>query len=103
MVDERSDRRPHMCVDGEKQAVVLAGIAEPLKAGHRGQWIHAKAAVIGRHKQTLNAEVAALFPRVLVENPIAVVLDHIVVELLGSETADCVQKLSLLVRPREVH
>jgi len=64
---------------------------EPLEDGHGGEWIHAEPAVLGRNGQTLDAEPTALFPGVVVENPVAVVLDHVVIELLAGETADRVQ------------
>ena len=35
VVDERNDRRPHMRVDGEEQAVVLASVPEPLEGAPR--------------------------------------------------------------------
>ena len=39
VVDERNDRRPHVGVDGEEQAVILAGVPEPLEGRHGGERI----------------------------------------------------------------
>jgi hypothetical protein len=78
-------------VNGEQQPVVPAAVRETFEGGHGGEWIHAKPAVLGRDEQALDSEGATLFPSVMVENAIAVVFDHVVVELLAGETADCVQ------------
>src|SRR5207244_11807730 len=89
--DERSDRRPEMRVDGEGQAVILAGVPEPLEGRYRGEWIHAEPAVFGGDGQALDTEATALFPSVVVENAVAVVFDYVIVELLAGEAADRVQ------------
>ena len=91
VIDERNDRRPHVGVDGEEQAVIFAGIPEALEGCHGSEWISAEPAVVGRDEQALDAEIAAFFPGLMVENAVAIVLDHVVVKLLACKTADCVQ------------
>ena len=63
-----------MRVDGEEQAVILAGVPETLEGCHRGEWIRAEPAVFGRDEQALDAEIAAFFPGFVVENAVAIVL-----------------------------
>ena len=91
VIDERSDRRPEMRVDGEEQAVILASVPEPLEGGHRGEWIHAEPAIFGGDGQALDTETAAFFPGVVVKHAVAVVFDYVVVELLAGKAADRVQ------------
>ena len=79
-----------MGVDREEKAVVPACVSEPLKSCHSSEWISAKAAVVSGYEQALNAEVTAFFPSLVVENPLAIVLDHIVVKLLAGKTTDSI-------------
>ena len=90
-MDERGDRRPEMRVDGEEQAVILAGVPESFEGCHGSEWISAEPAVVGRDEQALDAEIAAFFPGLVVENALAIVLDYTVVELLAGKAADRVQ------------
>src|SRR5436190_465606 len=91
VIDDRNNRRPHVGVDREEQAVVLAGVPESLEGCHGSEWILAEPAVLGGDEQALNAEVPAFFPGLVVENALAIVLDHVIVKLLASKTADRVQ------------
>ena len=52
------------------------------------EWVSAEPPSIGRDEQALDAEIAAFFPRFVVENTLAIVLDHVVVKLLAGKTTD---------------
>ena len=103
VVDKRNDRRPHVGVDREEQAVVLAAITEPLERRHGRKRILGEAAVFLGDEQALNAKTTTLFPGIVIENGVAVVFDHVVVELFFGEAIDRVEQLSLLVRPGKIH
>ena len=90
-VDEQRDDRPQVRVDRKEQAIVFAAVAEPLENPHSGKWIHSQPAVLGRNRQALDAKLTAFSPSVVIENSSAVVLDHVIIELLAGETADSIQ------------
>ena len=92
-----------MGVDREKQAVILAAVAEPLERRHGGERILREPAVLFGDGQPLDAEVAAFLPGFVIENGVAIVLDHVVIELLAGEAVDRAQQLSLLLRPGKIH
>ena len=75
----------------KSKPVILAGVPETLEGRYGGEWIHAEPAVFGGDGQALDAEATALFPSVVVEDAVTVVLDYVVAQLLAGEAADRVQ------------
>ena len=53
--------------------------------------------------QSVNAKAGAFLPGVVIENGVAIVLDHVVIELLFGEAIDRIQQFSLLIRPGKIH
>ena len=92
-----------MGVDREKQAIILAAVAEPLERRHGGERILREPAVLFGDGQPLDAEGAAFLPGFVIENRVAIVRDHIVIELLAGEAVNRAQQLSLLLRPGKIH
>ncbi len=92
-----------MSVDREKQAVILAAVAKPLERRHSRKRILSKPAELFGDRQPLDAEGSAFFPSLVIENGVAIVFDHVVIELLAGKAVDRAQQLSLLFRPGKIH
>jgi hypothetical protein len=100
---DRSDRGPHVRVDGEDEAVVLAAIAEAFQHAHGGERVEPHPSVLGGDVKPVDPEFGQLPPAREVELAGPVPRQESSIQLALRQADDRLAHLDLLLRPGQIH
>jgi len=99
----RHHHAPHLRIDPERKAIVLADVAKGLHREHRRQNVSPAATVLRRKWKSNQPELRAARPELARERFVAITRDEIVGERCPAKRDDRIAQLQLLGGPGEFH